>query len=160
MRIEETRACDLRQGKYQVFTPSNYYASQAPPRQERESQYVPMDVDTAEMEANAIHTCFKKLTPEERSWLTKEGKCFYCKKPGHMVCRCPSWPKQRFPPKSQPRFQPKHHMMHAIEEGEEEAEEEDREEGKHRVTHIQQMMMGLSMEEIDEVRAFSDLKNF
>ena len=34
------------------------------------------------------------------------------------------------------------------------------EEGKNRVAHIQQMMMGLSIEEIDEVRAFSNLKNF
>ena len=52
-------------------------------------------------------------------------------------------------------------MMHAMEEGEEVAEEEeDREEGKHRVTHIQQMMMGLTMDEISEVRAFSDSKNF
>ena len=52
-------------------------------------------------------------------------------------------------------------MMCTMEEGKEEvAEEEDREKGKHRVTHIQQMMMGLSMDEIEEVRAFSDLKNF
>ena len=65
--IEETHAHDLRQGKYQVFTPSNYYATQAPPCQERESQYVPMDVDAAEMEADAICTHFKKLTPEERT---------------------------------------------------------------------------------------------
>ena len=82
MCIEETHACDLRQGKYQVFTPSNYYATQAPPHQDRELQYVPMDVDAAEMEADAICTHFKKLTPEERSQLAKEGKCFYCKKPG------------------------------------------------------------------------------
>ena len=45
-------------------------------------------------------------------------------------------------------------------EEEEEGDEEDSEEGKNRVTHIQQMIMGLSMEEIDKVRAFSDLKNF
>ena len=50
--------------------------------------------------------------------------------------------------------------MHIMEEGKKEvAEEEDREEGKHRVAHIQQMMIGLSMDEIEEV-AFSDLKNF
>ena len=41
--------------------------------------------------------------------------------------------------------------MCAMEEGEEGAEEEDIEEGKHRVAHIQQMMMGLGMEEINEV---------
>ena len=120
-----------------------------------------MVIDVAEMEADAIHTRFKKLTPKERSQLAKEGKCFYCKKPGHMAHGCPSQPKQIFPPRSQPRFQPKHCMMHAKEEGEEEvAEEEDWEKGKHRVTHIQQMIVGLSMEEIDEVWAFSNSKNF
>ena len=82
MCIEETRACNLRQGKYQVFTPSNYYTTQAPPCQDRESQYVLMDIDAAEMKADTIHTCFKKLISEERSHLAKEGKCFYCKKPG------------------------------------------------------------------------------
>ena len=50
-------------------------------------------------------------------------------------------------------------MMHVIEEGKE-GDKEDNEEGKNRVTHIQQMMMGLSMEEINKVRAFSDSKNF
>ncbi|ETW77571.1 hypothetical protein HETIRDRAFT_326778 [Heterobasidion irregulare TC 32-1] len=159
MRIEEMRARDLRQGKYQVFTPSNYYSNIAPPRQERESQYVPMDVDAAEMEADAIRTRFKKLTPEERSRLAKEGKCFYCKKPGHMARGCPSQPKQRFLPPSRGRFQPKRRMMRAMEE-EEGGDEEDQEEGKQRVAHIQQMMMGLSMDEIEEVRAFSESKNF
>ena len=112
-----------------------------------------MDVDIVEMEADAICTRFKKLSPKERNQLAKEGKCFYCKKPGHMAHRCPSQPKQRFPPRSQPRFQPKHCMMCAMEEGEEEVaeEEEDREEGKHRVAHIQQMMMGLSIDEVNEV---------
>ncbi|ETW75033.1 hypothetical protein HETIRDRAFT_120455 [Heterobasidion irregulare TC 32-1] len=159
MRIEEMRARDLRQGKYQVFTPSNYYSNIAPPRQERESQYVPMDVDAAEMEADAIRTRFKKLTPGERSQLAKEGKCFYCKKPGHMARGCPSRPKQRFPPPSRGRFQPKRRMMRAMEE-EEGGDEEDQEEGKQRVAYIQQMMMGLSMDEIEEVRAFSESKNF
>ena len=162
MHIEETCPRDLCQGKYQVFTLNNYYATQAPPCQDRESQYVPMDVDTVEMEADAIRTHFKKLTPEERNQLTKEGKCFYCKKPGNMARGSPSQPKQRFPPRSQTRFQPKCHMMHTIEEEEEEVveEEEDKEEGKHRVTHIQQMIMGLSMDKVNEVRAFSNSKNF
>ena len=49
----------------------------------------------------------------------------------------------------------------AEEEGEEAVEEdEDQEEGKHCVTHIQQMMMGLSMDEVNEIRTFNDLKNF
>ena len=162
MCIEEMCACDLRQGKYQVFTPSNYYTAQAPLSQERESQYVPMDVDTAEMEADAICTCFKKLTPKERTQLAKEGKCFYCKKPRHMVCGCPSRPKQRFPPQSQGRSQLKRCMICAAkEEGEEAAEEdEDQEEGKHHMAHIQQMMMGLSMDKVNETCAFSEAMNF
>ena len=105
------------------------------------------------MEADTIYTQFKKLTPKERNQLAKKGKCFYCKKPGHMVCGCPSYPKQRFQPKFQPRY-------YAVCNLEEEGDEEDMEEGKNRVAHIQQMMMGLSIEEIDEVRAFSNLKNF
>ena len=39
-------------------------------------------------------------------------------------------------------------------------EDEDREEGKHCITHIQQMMMGLSMDEVNEIHAFSNTKNF
>ena len=108
-----------------------------------------MDVDAMEIEANAIHTQFKKLIPRERDKLAKEGKCFYCKKPGHMVHNCPSYPKQR--------FQPGYCVVHNLEK---EGDEEDMEEGKNRVAHIQQMIMSLSMEEIDKVWAFSDLKNF
>ena len=49
----------------------------------------------------------------------------------------------------------------AEEEGEEvEEEDEDQEEGKHRVAHIQQMMMGLNMDEVNEIRAYSEAKNF
>ena len=77
-----------------------------------------------------------------------------------MAHKCPSWPKQRFPSRSQPRLQNKCRIMCAMEEGEEGAKEEDIEEGKHRVAHIQQMMMGLGMEEINEVQAFSNSKNF
>ena len=80
-----------------------------------------------------------------------------------MACGCPSWPKQRFPPRSQGRSQPKHHMICTAEEeedGEAAEEDEDREEGKHHVAHIQQMMMGLSMDEVNEIRTFSNVKNF
>lgn len=43
------------------------------------------------MEVNAINTQtnFKKLTPEERAQLTKEGHCFWCCLQGHMACDCP-----------------------------------------------------------------------
>ena len=50
-------------------------------------------------------------------------------------------------------------MMHTMEE-EEERDEEDNKEGKNRVAHIQQMMIGLSMEKINDVQAFGDSKNF
>jgi hypothetical protein len=42
-----------------------------------------MDVDTANV------TQFKKLTPEERAQLAKEGRCFKCRLQGHMACNCP-----------------------------------------------------------------------
>ena len=31
-----------------------------------------------------------KLTPEQRAQLAKEGKCFYCKKKGHITKECPA----------------------------------------------------------------------
>ena len=84
-----------------------------------------MDIDTAEMEANVICTQFKKLTPGERDKLAKEGKCFYCKKFGHMAYNCLSYSKQR--------FQPKHRIIHNLKD---KGDEEDIEEGKNRVAHI------------------------
>jgi hypothetical protein len=30
-----------------------------------------------------------KLTPEMKQQLIKEGKCFFCRKPGHMALQCP-----------------------------------------------------------------------
>ena len=45
---------------------------------------VPMEVNNATGQAN-----FKKLTPEERAQLTKEGRCFRCRLQGHMARDCP-----------------------------------------------------------------------
>ena len=45
---------------------------------------VPMEVDSATTQTN-----FKKLTPEERAQLTKEGHCFRCRLQGHMARDCP-----------------------------------------------------------------------
>ena len=45
---------------------------------------VPMEVDSATGQTN-----FKKLTPEERQQLTKEGRCFRCRLQGHMARDCP-----------------------------------------------------------------------
>ena len=44
---------------------------------------VPMDVDAT------TTTNFKKLTPEERTQLAKEGRCFRCCLQGHVACNCP-----------------------------------------------------------------------
>ena len=43
-----------------------------------------MEVDSATTQNN-----FKKLTPEERAQLTKEGRCFRCCLQGHMAHDCP-----------------------------------------------------------------------
>jgi hypothetical protein len=45
-----------------------------------------MDVDRSQ---------FTKLTPELRSQLAKEGKCFYCRKPGHMARECTGKPAKK-----------------------------------------------------------------
>ena len=45
---------------------------------------VPMEVDNVTGQSN-----FKKLTPEERAQLTKEGRCFCCRLQGHMAHDCP-----------------------------------------------------------------------
>ena len=43
-----------------------------------------MEVDNATGQTN-----FKKLTPEERMQLAKEGRCFCCRLQGHMARDCP-----------------------------------------------------------------------
>ena len=43
-----------------------------------------MEVDSATGQSN-----FKKLTPEERAQLAKEGRCFRCRLQGHMARDCP-----------------------------------------------------------------------
>ena len=43
-----------------------------------------MEVDSATGQTN-----FKKLTPEERAQLAKEGRCFRCQLQGHMARDCP-----------------------------------------------------------------------
>ena len=48
------------------------------------SGVAPMEVDNATGSNN-----FKKLTPEERAQLTKEGRCFRCRLQGHMARDCP-----------------------------------------------------------------------
>ena len=48
------------------------------------SSHVPMDVDVTTTTTN-----FKKLTPEERDQLAKEGRCFCCRLQGHVARNCP-----------------------------------------------------------------------
>jgi carbamoylphosphate synthase small subunit len=48
-------------------------------QQQSNLNHVPMDIDAANV------TQFKKLTPEERAQLAKEGQCFQCRLQGHMA---------------------------------------------------------------------------
>ena len=70
-------------------TPKNggYSNAQTQPRaqsNQNNSGVVPMEVDSATGTNN-----FKKLTPEERAQLAKEGRCFRCRLQGHMARDCP-----------------------------------------------------------------------
>ena len=55
----------------------------APTQTNPNPNIVPMDVDAT------TTTNFKKLTPEERTQLAKEGRCFRCRLQGHMAHNCP-----------------------------------------------------------------------
>jgi hypothetical protein len=49
--------------------------------------------DPDAMEVDAVHTettHMNCLSDEEQQWLLKEGRCFNCKKLGHMMCTCPN----------------------------------------------------------------------
>ena len=52
-----------------------------------------MEVDNATGQTN-----FKKLTPEERAQLAKEGRCFRCRLQGHMARDCPKNLNRNFNP--------------------------------------------------------------
>ena len=56
----------------------------APTQNNPNPNIVPMDVD-----ATTATTKFKKLTPEERTQLAKEGRCFRCRLQGHVARNCP-----------------------------------------------------------------------
>ena len=62
-----------------------YQNPQSTPRANtNNSGTIPMEVDNATGQIN-----FKKLTPEERAQLAKEGRCFRCRLQGHMARDCP-----------------------------------------------------------------------
>ena len=76
-------------GNQRRFAPKNggQPTAQTQPRAQpnhSNSGVVPMEVDSATGVTN-----FKKLTPEERTQLTKEGRCFRCRLQGHMARDCP-----------------------------------------------------------------------
>ena len=65
--------------------PGTYQNTQSTPQSNtNNSGIVPMEVDNTTGQTN-----FKKLTPEERAQLTKEGHCFRCRLQGHMARDCP-----------------------------------------------------------------------
>ena len=69
-----------------------YQNSPSTPRTNTNSSGVtPMEVDSATGQTN-----FKKLTPEERAQLTKEGRCFRCRLQGHMARDCPKNSNRNF----------------------------------------------------------------
>jgi Retrotransposon gag protein len=56
------------------------------------------------MELGAIHETsnkpkFTKLTPDLREQLIHEGRCLYCRKPGHTLAECRSKPNKPYSPK-------------------------------------------------------------
>src|SRR6201985_1989072 len=80
-----------------------------------------MDVDVAETQAEA-NGMFKKLLNEERKQLQAKGRCFRCKKQGHMSRDCPL--KGKTTKKAVP-FKRKARMTETGEESSEEEEEAD-----------------------------------
>ena len=71
-RNQQTRHYNTTQTQHRTPTQTN-----------SNSNIVPMDVDAT------TTTNFKKLTPEERVQLAKEGRCFRCRLQGHMARNCP-----------------------------------------------------------------------
>ena len=69
-----------------------YQNPQSTPRTNTNNSGVtPMEVDSATGQTN-----FKKLTPEERAQLAKEGRCFRCQLQGHMARDCPKNSNRNF----------------------------------------------------------------
>ena len=64
-------------------TYSNTQTSSCTQLNQSNSSIVPMEVNNTTAQTN-----FKKLTPEERAQLAKEGRCFQCRLQGHMARDC------------------------------------------------------------------------
>ncbi len=57
-----------------------------------EAHHVTRAIEAVPMELGAILQR-KKLTAQERARLRQEGKCFYCREPGHLALQCPKRPQ-------------------------------------------------------------------
>ena len=72
--------------------PGTYQNPPSTPRTNtNNSGITPMEVNSATGPTN-----FKKLTPEERAQLAKEGRCFRCRLQGHMARNCPKNSNRNF----------------------------------------------------------------
>ena len=78
--LTNTQRRNQQNRHYNTMQPQHRASTQNNPN----PNIVPMDVD-----ATAATTNFKKLTPEERTQLAKEGRCFRCRLQGHMARNCP-----------------------------------------------------------------------
>ena len=72
--------CRNQQTRHYSTTQTQHHA---PTQSNSNPNIVPMDMDAT------TTTNFKKLTPEERAQLAKEGRCFRCQLQGHMARNCP-----------------------------------------------------------------------
>ncbi len=54
-----------------------------------------LNVSSCGRYAEPAYPPHKKLTPEDRDRLMKEGRCFYCKELGHTTLTCPIIPRSR-----------------------------------------------------------------
>ena len=77
--LTNTQWCNQQNHHYNT-TQSQH---RAPTQNNPNPNIVPMDVDAT------TTTNFKKLTPEERTQLAKEGRCFRCRLQGHVARNCP-----------------------------------------------------------------------
>ena len=77
--LTNTQCCNQQNRPYNT-TQSQH---QVPAATNPNPNIVPMDVDAT------TTTNFKKLTPEERAQLAKEGRCFRCRLQGHVARNCP-----------------------------------------------------------------------
>ena len=77
--LTNTQHCNQQNHHYST-TQSQH---RAPTQTNPNPNIVPMDVDATST------TNFKKLTPEERTQLVKEGRCFRCRLQGHVARNCP-----------------------------------------------------------------------